>query len=110
MTASPVEHLLAGRAGAPVEQGRARQQETGGAEAALRGVMLVESRLHGRKLVGRAEALDGRDRRSLDSRERQETRPARLAVDEDRAGAAATLLAAGLWAREVELLAEHVQE
>src|SRR5207253_1473451 len=56
------------------------------------------------------EALDGRDRRALDVRERQQAGAARLAVDEDGARAAAALLAAGLGAGDPELLAERGEQ
>src|SRR5581483_4083057 len=80
------------------------------AEAALRGVVVVERLLHGGHPLRRAEALHGGDRGALDGRDRQQARTARLAADEDGARAAASLLAARLRARDPELLAQHLEE
>src|SRR5207253_9371052 len=51
-----------------------------------------------------------RDLRAVDGRDRRQARAPRLAVAEDRAGPAPALLAAGLRARHVELVAQYVQE
>ena len=72
--------------------------------------MVVERLLHRRQALGLAEALDRRDLGAVDGGDRGQARAARLAVDEHGAGAAAALLAAGLRARDVELLAEDAQE
>ena len=73
-------------------------------------VVLVERGLDGREPLRRAEALDRRDLRAVDRGERQQARAPGLAVDEHRARAAAALLAAGLRARDPELLAQDVQQ
>src|SRR5581483_1305498 len=93
-----------------LEQRMRGDEEARRAEAALRAVLLVEGGLDGREARGRAEALHGRDGGALHVRERQEARAARLPVDEDGAGAAAALLAAGLGAGDPELLAKRGQE
>src|SRR5581483_11106501 len=80
------------------------------AEPALRAVARVERGLHDREALRRAEPLDGRDLGAVDRRDRQQARAARLAGDEHRAGAAAALLAAGLRARDPELLAQDVEQ
>ena len=72
--------------------------------------MVVERRLHRRQRLGLAEALERRDLGAVDRRDGGQARAARLAVDEHRARAAAALLAAGLRARDVELVPEDVQE
>ena len=72
--------------------------------------MVVERLLHRRQALGLAEALDRGDLGAVDGGDRGQARAARLAVDEDGAGAAAALLAAGLRARDVELVAEDPQE
>jgi hypothetical protein len=61
------------------------------------------------QIVGRADGFDGRDLgvRS-DFLDRLAARHDRLAVDDDRAGAALSILAADLAAGEQELLAQHV--
>src|SRR5262249_38460615 len=86
------------------------EHEPRGAEPALRRVVILEGLLHRREALGLAQALYRRDLGAVDGRDRRQARPARLAVDEDGAGPAAALLAPGLGARDVELVAEHPQE
>src|SRR6266550_3864954 len=100
----PRQDLFAARLRRPVDEGGGRHDEAGRAEAALCGVVLVEGGLHRREVVRRAQALDRCDRGTVDCGERKEARPSGLTVDQDRAGAAPALVAAGLWARDVELL------
>src|SRR5438132_1507723 len=105
-----LEYVLTLRIGVTLEESRCRQHEAGRAEAALRGVVLVEGCLHRRERIRSAEALDCRDHGSVDCRERQQTRAPRLPVDEHGASPAAALFAAGLRACEVEFLAERGQK
>src|SRR5205823_2274769 len=102
--------VLARGARVALEQGVRRDQEARGAEAALRAVLLVEGLLHRGESLGRPEPLDRRHLGAVERRERQQARAPRLAVDEDGARAAAALLAAGLGARDRELLAQHLEE
>ena len=111
VAAERLEHLVAlDRAALALDQRGRGDDHARRAEAALRGVVVVERGLHRRELLRLAEAFERRDRRAVDRRDRRQARPARLAVDEHGARAAAALLAAGLRARDLELLAQHVQE
>ena len=97
--------------GAPAADVRlGRDHHPRGAEAALRGVVVRERLLHGRQRLRRPEPFDRGHLGAGDRADGREARPARLAVDEDGAGAAASLLAAGLRARDRELLAEDVEQ
>ena len=104
MAGEGLDDLLACRPGAALQERFARQHETRGAEAALRRVVLVERSLNWRELAVLREAFERGHSRAVDSSDRQEARAARLALDEDGAGAAAALLAAGFGAREADLL------
>src|SRR5206468_441319 len=95
---------------ARLEVGMRGDQHAGRAEAALHPVVVDERLLDRREPLGRAEPLDRQDLGAVDRRDGDEARAARLAVDEHGAGAAAALLAAGLGARDPELLAEDVEE
>jgi hypothetical protein len=48
------------------------EQEAGRAEPALRAVVVVKRGLDDAELLGRAEPLDGGDRRAVDRREREQ--------------------------------------
>src|SRR6185437_13349292 len=93
-----------------LDQRMRREDEAGGAEPALRGVVILKGLLNRREALGLAEALDRGDLGAVDRRDRGQARPARLAVDEDGAGPAAALLAAGLRARDPELLTQDVEQ
>ena len=111
VAAERLEHLVAlDRAALALDQRGRGDDHPGRAEAALRGVVVVERGLHRRERLGLAEALERRDRRAVDRRDGRQARAARLAVDEHGARAAAALLAAGLRARDLELLAQDVQQ
>src|SRR5260221_6933417 len=111
VTAERILHFVAlDRSALPLDQCGRREHHARRAEAALRCVQLMERGLHGREALGLAEAFERRDRRAVDRRNRRETRTPRLAVDENGARAAAALLAAGLRARDLELLAQDVQQ
>ncbi len=86
------------------------EQHAGRAEPALHPVVVDERLLHGREPLRRPDALKRRDARAVDGGHRRQARAPRLTVHEHGAGAAATLKAAGLRARDAELLAQHVQE
>ncbi len=95
---------------AAVDVGLRGEHHPARAEAALGGVVVRERLLHDAEAPGRAEALDGRDLGAVDGRDGRQARAPRAAVDEHGAGAAAALLAAGLRARDPELLAQHVEQ
>src|SRR5262249_49635383 len=92
-----------------LEQRVRREDHPRRAKAALRAVLLVERGLDDGEALGRPEPLESRDRGAVGSRERRQARATRLAVDERRARSAPTLLAAGLRARDPELLAQDVE-
>src|SRR5207244_494744 len=104
------QDVFAARLRHPVDERGGGHDEARRAEAALCGVVLVERGLHGREVVCRAQAFERFDRGTVDGRERQEARPSRLAVDQDRAGTAPALVAAGLGTRDVELLTQGGEE
>ncbi len=71
--AEPFEHVLAlERAARALDQRRGRDHHARRAEAALRGVVVVERRLNGRQRFGFTEALDRRDLGAVDRRDRRE--------------------------------------
>src|SRR5439155_13028101 len=81
-----------------------------GAEAALHAVVVDERLLHGSQSVRRADALDRRHLGAVDRGDWEEAGSARLAVDQNRARAAAALVASRLRARDPELLAQDVEQ
>src|SRR5579871_266536 len=94
---------------------RSRQQPRGGhdhaarAVAALRHALGDEGSLQHRGLFGRAEALDGRHRFACGIGNGGEAGADRLAVNQDRAGAALTETAAESGAREPEVT-QYIQQ
>src|SRR4029077_18432441 len=105
-----LKDLLAARIRGPLEHGPRREHGAGRAEAALDPVLLVERGLHWREVPRLPERLDRRHRRSLNRDQRRQARPSRLAVYQDGAGTTASLLAAGLRARDPELFPQRVQQ
>src|ERR1700677_3970772 len=125
-----VADLLVGRIGMlPQERGR-RDDEAGGAEAALQRVVLAEGGLHGRELArsrrraARVDALDrgdlaavrlhGEDQAGADGLAAGQARPALVRVvgvlQQDRAGAADAVLAADVGASQLAALAQEVDQ
>src|SRR5262249_256626 len=94
----------------PLEQRRRREDHPRGAEAALRAILLVEGGLDPGHVLRGAQPLERGDRRAVQRGERGQAGAPRLAVDQNGAGPAAALLAAGLGAGDSELLAENVEQ
>src|SRR5688572_3555416 len=80
------------------------------AVAALEGVVLDEGGLHGVELVALCEAFDGRDLAALQGGGEGQAGQHAPAVDEDSAGPALALVAALLRAREVQPLAQGIEQ
>jgi len=111
VTAERLDDLIAAdRAVASCEQGVCRHDHARGAIPALGGVAVVEGRLNRGGALGGPDPLDRCDLGIADHADRQQAGPARLAVDQHGAGATATLLAPGLGAGEVEILAQDRQQ
>ena len=105
MTAERLDHLLAlDRAALPADQRCRGEKHAGRAEAALRGIVLVEGHLDVREMGGISERLDRRDLGAVQGRDDRQARPPRLPVDEYRAAPATAVLATRLGADQPELL------
>ena len=92
------------------EERGARDHEARRAEAALQRVLLDEGLLQRAHLLRRAEALDGRDLVPLGVGREHQAGLHRLAVEQHRAAAAAAAVAHLLGARQVEVVAQRVEQ
>src|SRR5439155_14804818 len=105
-----VPDLLLSRVVELLQQRHGRHYEARRAVAALEGVVLVEGTLDMVELAVRGEAFDRRDLGAVGLHGEDGAGLDRLAVDQDRAGAAGGRVAADVRAGEPELLAEEVDE
>src|SRR5262245_11314652 len=81
------------------------------AVAALERVVIDEGLLHGmQRPPARREALDGRDRTPLRCYRERQARQHPTSCDQDRAGTALAMVAALLRSREVEMIAQRVEQ
>ena len=86
-----------------------RHQDAGGAEAALQRVVALERRLQDAEAAGRwREAFHRPDLAAVDLHGEREAGARRLAVDDDRAGAADAVLAADMGAGCADLVAQEI--
>ncbi len=111
VAADRLARLLAGRGGVVAQVGGDGGDEARRAEAALQRMALVEGLLHRpHAAVGRPAALDGRDGCAVEGDREHQAGPHRVAVDEDRAGAADAVLAADVRAGEPQVVPQRVGE
>ena len=102
VTGQPRVHLPNGADG--------REDLSRRAVAALKAIAVQEGGLHRVKLVACGEAFNRDDVLALAGRRERQTRQDTLAVDDDRAGAARTLIAALLRPGQAEYVAERVEQ
>ena len=96
--------------GIAVEERLGGHDEAGRAEAALLGVVLHERGLEGIELVAVAEALHRMDGGELEGDRQQAARIDRIAVDQHRAGAAGAAVADPLGTRQLQMIAQGVEQ
>ena len=107
--ADHVAHLLVVRLGRGPQPGSDRGQEAGRAEAALEAVALGKGLLHRRQRpVASREALDSRDLRAVHADSEQQAGAHGRPIQQDRAGAADSVLAADVRAGQPEVVANAV--
>ena len=93
------------------QEGHQREQEARGAEAALQRVRFAKGLLQRvERAVGGGQPFDRGDLATVHLHAEQQTRAHRLAVDEHRAGAAHSVLAADVGAGQPELVPQQVRE
>src|SRR5262249_17469872 len=102
--------LVVGRIRRPAEERRGRDDEPGGAEAALHGAGLDERVLHRMEVAVGAEPFHGDGVWPVRLRGGDEAWAGELAVEEHRARPALALLTGVLRAGQAEPLAERVEE
>ena len=110
VAAHPVADFLRRAGMTLVDAGDAGHDLPGRAVAALEGVALDEGGLQRVQLFALRQALDGRDLAPLDEGSEREARFHALAVHQHRAGAALAEAAALLRAREMQVLAQGVEQ
>src|SRR5271170_7917701 len=93
----------------PEQRGRG-QDEPRRAEPALGRAVLDERPLNGGESLARRDALDGRDRAAFDQPGEREATQGRAAVEEDRTATAGPEVTPSLRPREVQVLADEVEE
>src|SRR5436853_2213992 len=98
------------RARLALEERLRAHHHAGNAVAALRGLRLDEGLLHRSRLLSRAKAFYRADLAPLHDRDRRDARKDRLAIGEDRAGAALPQTAAKLGGVQPEFVAQHVEK
>jgi hypothetical protein len=106
----PVPDLTLGRLWVVVQQVDRGHDHARRAEAALQAVLLPEALLHRVELVVLGEALDRGHLRPIRLDSEDGARLCAASVDEHRARAALTRVAAHVRARQMELLAKEVDE
>src|SRR5215468_4857055 len=106
----PVADLGLGRVRVPRQQRARAHQHAGRAEPALQAVALPEPLLQRMQRAAGGEALDGLDRRAVGLDREHGAALDRLAVEADRARAAARGVAADVRAGQAERLADEVDE
>src|SRR5436190_5986432 len=97
-------------AGLDGEQCLGREQERGGAVAALRRAQLGERVLERVQLAARRHAFDGRDAMSGTGKAEQQAGEHGRAVEQDRAGPALAQLTPMLGAREPRVFPQHLEQ
>src|ERR1043166_3471569 len=99
-----------GRARRTFEEADGGEHHAGRADAALRAAALDQRLLHGVEALAVGDTFDRRDPRALDLRDGDEATIDQLAVEDDGARAAFALAAALLRARELQPLAQRVEQ
>src|SRR5262249_38719700 len=105
-----VADLVLGRLGVALEDLARGHDHAGRAEPALQPVLLPEALLDGMELTILGEALDGGDVRAVRLHGEERARLHRLAIHEDRAGAALARVAADVRSGQPDRLANVVDE
>src|SRR5207248_3169046 len=106
----PVARFFLGRVLVFVEQRLRRDDKARCAEAALQGGVLQEFLLHRMQRLTLGDALDRQDRAALGLDAEHQAGTHDIAVDDDRAGAAIARAAAFLAARQVQFVAQAVEQ
>src|SRR5919198_2622343 len=110
VSAHLLPHVIVGRSARFVEQRCRRHDLTGGAVSALEGIVLDERVLHRVEHAVAFQTFDGDDIVAFVHHRKRETRQHAAPVDEDRTCAALTVIAALLGSKELQLLAQHVEQ
>ena len=108
--AERVEHFRLGRWAEAAEQGARGHEHARCADPALRGAVLVKRLLQTARHAVRRQSFHGGDRSVRDLPQRHEARADLFTVEENRARAAVSRVAADLGAGQSEIVAEHAAE
>ena len=107
----PGAHFFAGRVGVLVQQRLGRDDHAGRAETALGRAVNGERHLDRVQLFGRADALDGDDRRAIrHAAHLGHAGQGEFAIHDDRAGAAVPIVARDFRAGQEQLLAQDIRQ
>src|ERR1700716_4174020 len=104
-------HLLLGRIGIVAQEFDQRRQHAGRAETALQAVVVAEGLLQRVQLgIAHRDALDRGDLVAVGLHRQHQAGARRLAVEQDRAGAAYAVLAAKMRAGEPEIMPDKIRQ
>src|SRR5690606_5259186 len=106
----PVAHLGLGRVRSAVEQRLGRNEEAGGTDSALQGGMLEKLALQRMQRLATAHAFDGLDRLAVRLDAEHQARAYEAPIHHDAAGAAIAGAAAFLGARQLQLVAQDIEQ